>query len=135
MKKFLIFLLGLIVGIGGAWIYYTSIAAPRLVTQTEVLTKEKFEQSQIEKQMFLSATVTAISGNTIEAVTEKNDQEQTITIIVSASTKITAQANDDSATKNPIVLSELTPGSVITVVTSGIIDLIQPIDAIEIIKL
>ncbi len=135
MKGFLLFLLGLVIGVGGAWAYYATIAAPRLITDTEVAVKEQFEQSQVEEQMFVVATITAITDTTIEATTEKDDQERAIVIQVDTDTKLYAQANDDSSTKTPISLSDLAPGSSITVVASGIIDLTQPINAAEIIKL
>ena len=135
MNRIALLLIGLIVGVVGTWGYYTAVAVPRLITQIEVETKEQFEQSQMDKQLFVTATVTSISATTIEAMTEKDDREAPITINVSPTTKLSAQQNDDNASLTPITLSELAPGSVITVVTSGIIDLTQPIDALEIIKL
>ena len=135
MNRIIWLFVGLLLGAGGVWTYYTSVAMPQLETQVEVATKEKFEQSQTEKQMFVTATITEISGTVIEAMTEKDDREASISIQTGAGTKFFAQQNDEESSKMPILFSELAPGSIITVVTSGIIDLTQPINAAEIIKL
>jgi len=135
MKRIAWLIVGLVLGAGGTWAYYTSVAMPQLATEVEIATKEKFEQSQTEKQMFVTANVTAVSGMTIEAMTEKDDHEATIVIQVTSATKLFAQQNDEESSKKAILLSEIAPGSIITVVTTGIIDLTQPINAAEIIKL
>lgn len=135
MKRIIWFFMGLIIGGAGVWAYFTSVVTPRVITETEVATKEQFEQSQLEKQMFVTAVVTSVNGMTIEATTEKEDIETPITIKISSGTKLYMQSADDASTQQTISLIDIAPGSVITVVTSGIIDLTQPINATSIIKI
>jgi|GEM_PF-3409588 len=135
MKKFLIFIAGLIIGGVLVWSYYVAIALPRLRATIETAAKEQLSAERHDQEMTLLVTVNDIEGTTIHGTTERTGAPESVSIIVGADTELFTFASDDASTKVDILLEQLSAGSVITVVTAGEIETSQPIYAKTITKI